>query len=94
MALTMATLELTTEQVIALVKQLPPKSKQLVFSVLQADLQESANELDAETQQWLEANLDEALPPYDWGATGAPSGKPIRYQLGQGFVIEGGKSIV
>ncbi|NJP09742.1 MAG: hypothetical protein HC866_09845 [Leptolyngbyaceae cyanobacterium RU_5_1] len=90
----MATLELTTEQVIALVKQLSFESKQLVFSVLHADLQGFENRLDTETQEWLEANLDEELPPYDWGIAGVPFGKPIRYSPGQGFVIEGGKTIV
>lgn len=28
------------------------------------------------------------LEPYDWGPDGIPEGKPIRYVLGQGFIVE------
>jgi hypothetical protein len=28
------------------------------------------------------------LDPYDWGPDGIPKGKPLRYVLGQGFVVE------
>lgn len=95
----MAILELTTEQVIALVKQLSPESKNLVFSALQSDLQvqDPANDtrsLDPETQAWLEADLGENLPPYDWGLADIPLGQPIRYIAGQGLIVEGGKNLV
>jgi len=95
----MATLELTTEQVIALVKQLSPEGKHLVFSALESDLQVNGlagdtSSLDPETQLWLDADLGDNLPPYDWGSTDIPLGKPIRYVVGQGLIVEGGKKLV
>jgi predicted DNA-binding antitoxin AbrB/MazE fold protein len=49
--------------------------------------------LDSETDAWLEADLVEDLPPYDWGEQGIPPGKQVKYMPGTGFVVEGGKSI-
>lgn len=49
--------------------------------------------VDPETHRWLEAELVEDLPPYEWGEQGVPSGKPIHYIPGRGFVVEGGKSL-
>jgi predicted DNA-binding antitoxin AbrB/MazE fold protein len=49
--------------------------------------------LDAETDEWLEADLVEDLPPYDWGEQGVPLGKQVHYALGVGFVVEGGKTV-
>jgi len=43
---------------------------------------------DAETQSWLEADTSGPLPPYDWGASGPPKGRPVRYLSGVGLVIE------
>ncbi len=48
--------------------------------------------VDTETDEWLEADLAEDLPAYDWGEQGIPPGKPIHYAPGVGFVIEGGKT--
>jgi hypothetical protein len=50
--------------------------------------------LDQEDKTWLEADLSHLskLEPYDWGdADPQLIGKPIRYEQGVGFVIEGGK---
>jgi hypothetical protein len=88
----MPSLEVTIEQVIALIKQLPTQEQLAVFSVLSAELEHKAIELDAETQEWIEADLVNDLPPYDWGTAEIPTGKSIRYVPGQGLVIEGGKS--
>ena len=46
------------------------------------------DETDAETRSWLEADASGPLPPYDWGASGAPKGEPVRYLSGVGLVIE------
>jgi hypothetical protein len=48
-------------------------------------------EPDEESNQWLEADMGENLPEYDWGAT-EPEGKPIRYEPGLGFIVLGGKN--
>lgn len=106
--------ELTVEQVIELVKQLPPEGKKLVLAVLQSEFivtdpkmqeclaheipQRKADKLkrstDTETQEWLDADLSGEIPSYEWGETGVPSGKPIKYISGQGFVVEEGKDFV
>jgi hypothetical protein len=44
--------------------------------------------LDSESQRWLEADLGEDLPEYDWGPNGIPEDKPIRYESGTGFIVE------
>ncbi len=49
-------------------------------------------ELDAETDEWLEADLVEDSLPYDWGEQGVPAGKQVKYIPGTGFVVEGGKA--
>ncbi len=36
--------------------------------------------------------MGEDLPEYDWGTEKIPVGKPIRYQVGVGFVVVGGKN--
>ena len=46
------------------------------------------DDTDAETHSWLEADASGPLPPYDWGASGAPKGEPVRYLSGVGLVIE------
>ena len=44
--------------------------------------------LDLESERWLEADLGENLPEYDWGEPGIPEDKPIRYEPGTGFIVE------
>jgi hypothetical protein len=44
-------------------------------------------EPDKENQQWLEGDMGEDLPDYDWGAEEIPEVKPIQYQVDFGFVI-------
>jgi hypothetical protein len=48
-------------------------------------------ELDKETQLWLDGDMGEDLPDYDWGTQEIPAVKPIRYQPGVGFIVVGGK---
>jgi hypothetical protein len=49
-------------------------------------------EPDKESQQWLEGDMGEDLPEYDWGTEEIPEVKPIQYQVGVGFVVVGGKN--
>lgn len=60
-------------------------------SVTFDDLLEFTPSPDPETATWLEADLGGPLPDYDWGAEGPPKGKPIRYEPGKGFLVQGGK---
>jgi len=89
----MPNLEITTEQIIALVKQLPPADQQTVLSALNTVMADPLIQPDAETQAWLEADLAGDLPPYEWGAAGMPAGKPVTYVPGQGLVVEEGKTV-
>ncbi len=43
--------------------------------------------LDPESQVWLEAELTQPLPPYDWGEAGEPEGQPVRYSPEEGFLV-------
>jgi hypothetical protein len=50
--------------------------------------------MDREDKDWLESDLSHfsEIEPYDWGdADPQLIGKPIRYEQGVGFVIEGEK---
>jgi hypothetical protein len=50
--------------------------------------------MDQEDRDWLESDLSHLseLEPYDWGDTDPQTtGKPIHYEQGVGFVIEGGE---
>ena len=49
----------------------------------------SEREFDELDRRWLDANWDRALPPYEWGPSGIPAMRPVRYVHGQGLVIEG-----
>jgi len=82
--------ELTPEQLIALVKQLSQEKKQVVFSALYDDLVADYSNLkpDLETQEWLEANLIDELPPYEWENDSPPEGKPVRYDPNLGLVVD------
>lgn len=83
----MLSLDVTLEQVIHLVTQLPPDGKRSVSAALGVNLS-----LDAETQDWLDADLGGALPDYDWGEAGVPEGVPVRYVVGEGVMIGAGVS--
>lgn len=75
----MALLEITTEQILKLIQQLPPEGKRAVLESLRHDAtSELLNpELDPESKAWLEADLAGDLPEYDWGPEGIPEGVPI-----------------
>jgi hypothetical protein len=83
----MLSLDVTLEQVIHLVTQLPPEGKQSVLAALGAN-----PSMDEETHNWLAADLAGALPDYDWGETGMSEGLPVRYVVGEGIMIGDGDS--
>ena len=43
--------------------------------------------IDAESREWLHADLANELPSYEWGDEGIPKGKPARYSPDEGFVV-------
>ena len=45
---------------------------------------------DIESKSWLEADLVNDLPEYDWGEGGIPSMKPVEYVSGVGLVVKAG----
>ena len=73
----MLSLDVTLEQVIYLVTQLPPEGKRSVLAALRV-----TQSIDAETQDWLDADLSGALPDYDWGEAGIPEAIPVRDVVG------------
>jgi len=79
--------EPSIEQVMQLVKELPIASQYTLLSALSAEL--NSQETDVETQDWLETDLGEDLPAYEWGEEGILQGKPVRYLVGRGLVVEG-----
>ena len=86
----MALLEITVEQILSLIQQLPRDSRQAIYQALNQDLvAEVATDLDEETQVWLEADLTAPLPEYNWGEQGLPEGHPVRHVPGQGLMIQG-----
>ncbi|MEO1402424.1 MAG: hypothetical protein AAFV72_14445 [Cyanobacteria bacterium J06635_1] len=87
----MALLEIKVEQILELIQQLPLASKQSIFEVLRQDIAEASassdSTLDEESKTWLEADMTDELPEYDWGPAGIPEGLPIAYTPGQGITI-------
>lgn len=88
----MALLEVTAEQILNLIQQLPTVSKQIIFDALRQEFESVHSSdiiptVDADTQTWLEAELTEPVPAYDWGVEGVPKGLPVQYVPGQGVII-------
>lgn len=90
----MALLEITTEQILTLIQQLPAVSKRTIFNVLRQEVEASndsdeVESIDTDTQAWLDADLTEPLPFYDWGPEGIPEGLPLEHVEGKGVVVMG-----
>jgi hypothetical protein len=86
----MALLEITVEQILSLIQQLPRDRKQVIYQALNQELMaERETDCDEETKVWLEADLMAPLPEYDWGEKGIPEGYPVCYSPGQGLMIQG-----
>ncbi len=79
----MLSLDVTLEQVINLVVQLPPDGKRSVLAALGIN-----QSVDEESRDWLDADLGGVLPDYDWGDAGTPEGVPVKYVIGEGMIIE------
>lgn len=45
-----------------------------------------APQLNVQSQRWLEADMGEELPEYEWGGN-EPGGISIQYEAGAGFLI-------
>ncbi len=43
-----------------------------------------------ESKSWLEADLVDDLPEYNWGEGGIPSMKPVEYVSDVGLVVKAG----
>jgi excisionase family DNA binding protein len=52
-----------------------------------ARLYEMLSDLNVESQTWLKAELTADIPPYDWGDSGIPEGKPVFYDPEIGFFV-------
>lgn len=60
---------------------------------MQSKTRESS-EMSQEDRDWIESDLSHLseLEPYDWGdIEPQTTGKPIHYEPGVGFIVEGGK---
>lgn len=71
---------------------LAPDDKRKAIQFLTTELSniENFSVEDLESQIWLEADLGDNLPDYDWGENGVPQGKPIEYLSGVGLVVKEG----
>lgn len=83
----MALPEVTVEQILALIQQLPVEERWAVLFVLSQDLQADFEPLDGESQAWLDADLVSDGDEYDWQEAGMSIGKPVRCVPEKGVVI-------
>lgn len=58
-----------------------------IVEIKPPELQTEPYQLDPESKAWLEADLTEPLPPYDWGPEGEPEGQQVIYTAAQGLVV-------
>ncbi|MBE9063754.1 hypothetical protein [cf. Phormidesmis sp. LEGE 11477] len=82
----MALLEISVEQILDLIQQLPIESQQSIVEKLHQQLAEKLPilEIDEESKVWLEADLAGELPGYDWGPEGIPQGIPVKFDSERG----------
>ncbi|MBD2318026.1 hypothetical protein [Phormidium tenue] len=66
------------------------KLKTIQFLVNELSKIENFATNDPESQSWLEADLVDDLPEYNWGEGGIPSMKPVEYVSGIGLVVKAG----
>jgi len=62
-------------------------TKMITFSC-KADRAVEQDAPSAESKMWMEAELANNTPPYDWGKKGIPFARPVRYEEGKGFIVE------
>ena len=78
--------------VLPALRNLDPDDKRKAIQFLTAELskRQTFSVKDLESQTWLEADLGDDLPDYDWGENGVPQGKSVEYLSGIGLVIKEG----
>ena len=83
---------MTFTELLPKLQKLNPNDKLRVIQFLATELSKAENcpVDDTESQSWLEADLTNDLPEYDWGEEGTPSMKPVEYSAGLGLVVKAG----
>lgn len=83
---------MTFTELLPNLQKLNSSDKLRVIQFLATELSKTENFAadDIESKSWLEANLVNDLPEYDWREGGIPSMKPVEYVSGIGLVIKAG----
>ncbi len=83
---------MTFTELLPKLQKLNPSDKLRAIQFLATELSKIENFAidDTESQSWLEADLTNDLPEYDWGEEGIPSMKPVEYVSGIGLVVKAG----
>ena len=83
---------MTFTKLLANLQKLNPSDKLRVIQFLATELSKTENfvDNDIESKSWLEADLVDDLPEYNWGEGEIPSMKPVEYVSGIGLVVKAG----
>jgi hypothetical protein len=83
---------MTFTELLPNLQRLDPSDKLRAIQFLVNELSKTENFAsdDIESKSWLEADLVDDLPEYNWGEGGIPSMKPVEYVSGIGLVIKAG----
>lgn len=83
---------MTFTELLPNLQKLNPFDKLRAIQFLATELSKAENFAanDVESRSWLEADLVNDLPEYDWGEGGIPSMKPVEYVSGIGLVVKAG----
>ena len=83
---------MTFTELLPNLQKLNPSDKLRVIQFLATELSKTENfvDNDMESKSWLEADLVNDLPEYNWGEGGIPSMKPVEYVSGVGLVVKAG----
>jgi hypothetical protein len=77
-------------EILSALHKLAPDDKLKAIKFLTTELSnvEKLPTEDLESQAWLEADLVDNLPEYDWGESEIPKGQPVEYLSGLGLAIK------
>ncbi len=82
---------MTFTELLPNLQKLNSSDKLRVIQFLATELSKTENFSDyIESKSWLEADLVNDLPEYDWGEGGIPSMKTVEYVSGVGLVVKAG----
>lgn len=83
---------MTFTELLPNLQRLDPSDKLRAIQFLVNELSKTENFAsdDIESKSWLEADLVDDLPEYNWGEGGIPSMKPVEYVSGIGLVLKAG----